>query len=514
MADININIGADAKPAVDAFDATANAAGNAADATQDLSASLEKQEARIKTLDGVINLLGGSVEILAGGLAATGLVTEENAEQFQAAALGAIAFADGSKRVLDGYKSLNEGLKVYGGAAKAARAAQAALNAAILANPYVAAAAAVAVLAGAIYLLSQRETEEEAANRKALETAKLRLQNLEESETRVLSFARAQGLAAETVLEFEIASNKARVAELDRIIDLEEDGEKLKEYYEEQNKLLDRGIELGLQLGNLREQERQKGIEDLKKEAEARREIANELARQTTNLKTYVQFQKDQNQASKEAVETFIEMSGGIEQTTGTIMRQLPMTQEVVETSGADLADYFNNLITKQKEFFDSEAGQAASAALNVATQFASVLRENVDESTKEGFEKGKKYRIAETRIASIQAAFEAYKGLVGVPIVGQFLAVAAAAAALAAGQKAIREIQSSTFEGSSTPSNPVSSAASPSIPGTSSQGGFLALAPPTTSAAPVRAYVVTGDVTSGQEAEAQLQTRRQFGPG
>ena len=28
----------------------------------------------------------------------------------------------------------------------------------------------------------------------------------------------------------------------------------------------------------------------------------------------------------------------------------------------------------------------------------------------------------------------------------------------------------------------------------------------------PVRAYVVTGDVTDGQVAEAQLQTRRRFG--
>jgi len=486
--------------------------------TADLDAKLAKQEKQIKTLDGAINILGGSVELAASAIVATGIASEESAEQFQSTALAAIAFADGSKRVLDGVKTLNEGLKGFGGAMKAARAAQVALNRAILANPYIAAAAAVAALAAGIYLLSQRETEEEEANRKALETAKARLQNLEDSEQRVLKFARAQGLAAETVLEFEIASNKARVAELDRIIALEEDNEKITEYYAEQNKLLDRGIELGLSLGNIREQERQKGIEDLKKEAEARNEIAKAISKQKTEIESYVDFQNRIKQTNKEAVETFIALSGGIQQTTGTIMRQLPMVQGVVEQSQATLADYFNNLITKQNEFFDSQAGEALSTSLAVASQLTTTLRENVDESTKEGFEKAKKYRIAEVRVSSIQAAFEAYKGLVGVPYVGQFLAIAAAAAALASGQKAIQEIQSSTFQGGGSVSNPTAGSSvgvgGGAVPGTSSQGGFLALAPPTTSAAPIRAYVVTGDVTSGQEAEAQLQTRRQFGPG
>ena len=75
--DININIGADAQGAVNGFNQTANAADNAAEQVQDLSTNLEKQEARIKTLDGAINLLGGSVEVLAGGLALTGALSKE-----------------------------------------------------------------------------------------------------------------------------------------------------------------------------------------------------------------------------------------------------------------------------------------------------------------------------------------------------------------------------------------------------------------------------------------------------
>jgi len=212
---------------------TEKVANKVTDASEDLARSLEKQEARIKTIDGAINLLGGSVELAVGSVTALGLVSEENAEQFQSAALGAIAFADGAKRTFDGVKSLTEGLKAYGGIAGAARKAQLALNAAILANPYIAAAVAVAALAAAIVLLTNRETEEEAANKKALETAKQRLENLKESETRTLAFARAQGQAAETILEFEIASNKARVAELDRILALEKDAEAFKKFSED-----------------------------------------------------------------------------------------------------------------------------------------------------------------------------------------------------------------------------------------------------------------------------------------
>ena len=131
------------------------------DASEGLAKSLEKQEARIKIIDGAINLLGGSVELAVGSISALGLVSEEQAEQFQASALGAIAFADGAKRSFDGVKSLTEGLKAYGGIAGAARKAQLALNTAILANPYVAAAVAIGVLVAGLALLviSLNDTE-------------------------------------------------------------------------------------------------------------------------------------------------------------------------------------------------------------------------------------------------------------------------------------------------------------------------------------------------------------------
>lgn len=144
-----------------------NALNDATDSTERLEASLKKQENNIKVLDGAINIIGGSVEVLAGGLALSGALTEEQAEQFETAAIGAIAFADGTKRIMDGYKTLNEGLVEYGGIAGAARKAQLALNTAILANPYVAAAAAIAALTAGIYLFV-RATDEQAKKQREL----------------------------------------------------------------------------------------------------------------------------------------------------------------------------------------------------------------------------------------------------------------------------------------------------------------------------------------------------------
>jgi hypothetical protein len=228
MAEVSINIGANTSQATAAVEELNSALGQTGaevkktEAASDaLAKSLEKQEAQIKVIDGAVNLLGGSVELAAGAFVGLGLASEEQAGQFEAAALGAIAFADGAKRTLDGVKSLNEGLKSFGGVAGLARKAQLALNTAVLANPYVLAAAAVVALAAALVIYTTRETEAEKATAKALETSKLRLQNLEDSETRTLAFARAQGLAAETVLEFEQASVKARIAEIDRILALE-----------------------------------------------------------------------------------------------------------------------------------------------------------------------------------------------------------------------------------------------------------------------------------------------------
>ncbi len=176
---------------------------------------------------------------------------------------------------------------------------------------------------------------------------------------------------------------------------------------------------------------------------------------------------------------------------------------------------------TKLEKFFASETAEAISASLGTAAKLISTFSENIDESTKEGFEKSKKYKIAETITSTIEAAFAAYKSLVGVPFVGPVLGAAAAAAAIAAGTKAVNDIRSSTFDGGSVPSSPVSS--SPSAGGGASipnVGGLLstgtgtgtttsAPTPTITNQGPARAYVLVNDVNSAQEASRSINRRR-----
>ena len=152
MAQVTVNVTANTTQATAGIDDLNSSLNTAEQSSDELANSLSKQEARIKTLGGAINILGGSVEVLAGGLLLSGALTEEQVEKFQAAAVGAIAFADGTKRIFEGTKELAEGLKL-------AKTAQVGYNTAVLANPYVAAAAAVALLAAGIFVLVQRNKQ-------------------------------------------------------------------------------------------------------------------------------------------------------------------------------------------------------------------------------------------------------------------------------------------------------------------------------------------------------------------
>ena len=114
-----------------AQNATANANVNITTNTAQSQAQIEALEGSIKVLDGAVNLVGGTLETVAGGLALTGALSKEQAEQFEAAAIGAIAFADGAKRTLDGVVNLQEGFTKLAAGSKAAAVASRVLGTAI-----------------------------------------------------------------------------------------------------------------------------------------------------------------------------------------------------------------------------------------------------------------------------------------------------------------------------------------------------------------------------------------------
>lgn len=116
------------------------------DANKSIESSLQKQEAKIKTLSGAINVLGGSVELVVGSLGLIGL-DEKQLETFQKGALSAIAFADGAKRVFEGYKELTEARKIFSTITKAGTAVEVANTTAQVANTTATAAGATATVA-------------------------------------------------------------------------------------------------------------------------------------------------------------------------------------------------------------------------------------------------------------------------------------------------------------------------------------------------------------------------------
>jgi len=74
--------------------------------------NLDVVEGRIKAIGGAINVLGGSIEVVVGTMGLIG-IDEKVTKQFQEAATSAIAFADGAKRVFEGYKELREASELF-----------------------------------------------------------------------------------------------------------------------------------------------------------------------------------------------------------------------------------------------------------------------------------------------------------------------------------------------------------------------------------------------------------------
>jgi len=216
---VTVNIQANTKDATKNVDNLNDALEDTGKAANQASNEINVAEGRIKALGGAINLVGGSVEVLAGGLALSGALTEEQAERFEAAAVGALVFADGTKRVFEGVKELKEGIKLLGGAQKIATVATKAFGIAtkIAMGPVGIAILAIGLITTAIILLKDKF---EIINKVATFFGNIiskvaQAIGLGKSETE--KFAEAQGkLAKET--EFSLKLLQAQGASTDKLI--------------------------------------------------------------------------------------------------------------------------------------------------------------------------------------------------------------------------------------------------------------------------------------------------------
>lgn len=525
MATVTVNVQANTSDATQDINQLDNALEGADRAAEDLNQSLEKQEARIKTLGGAINILGGSVELLAAGLSVSGALTEEQAENFTKVAAEALLFADGSKRVFEGVKELNEGLSGLGGITGVVTKAFNRLKAAALANPYTALAIALAAVGVAIAKFIKDTKDEEN------ESAKLN-RTLDEQIALYDGVARAANGTADKIKNLEArakALNSTFEAQLaiDRQAALEGEARAIAEIND---------LEAAL-LGNRKidREETEKQLELAKKRRDDARDFINllfdtevaynDLAEKAKNAPggseskalTFYVKPKIVTPAGDKEVETIAEYFEAQTATDPPVLRPIIKPDyEEADLGETTLLERAEVLGGKIGEAVSGPAADAIGSQLEAASQFTAALVEVVDDGTKEGFEASKKYKIAEVITSAAQASFQAFAAAQQFgPILGPILGTAQVAAITAASSRAIADIRSGTFDGGGGASGGTGGVGSLPIfgQGTTTVGGATATlnAPTVTSSTPVRAYVVTGDVTSGIEAESLLNTRRQF---
>jgi len=211
------------------------------------------------------------------------------------------------------------------------------------------------------------------------------------------------------------------------------------------------------------------------------------------------------------------------------LKRQQELARQAQETSArtsiSNLQAYAELASYATEQFVESNAFQTTKELASTANSFISDLQGSLDESNEEGFEKGKKYKIAQVITTSTQAAFEAFASAQkfnGVfPGLGVAIGTALVAAIAAKARTSIADIRNSQFGDTSAPSSggggggvTLPSAAGTFTPlGTQAEG--TTLTPQfDVSGAPVRAYVLGGDVADASEAQARLNRRRTLGPG
>lgn len=463
-----------------------------------LEATLKQQESTIKVIDGAINLLGGSVELLAGSLVLSGAASKEQAEEFEKAALGAIAFADGAKRTVDGVKSLNEGLAASGGIIGTVTKGFNALKVAIVSNPFTAVAVAIGAVVTA--LLIYNETTKESTE--DTEEYQKSIDDLNKSLKQTQSIA---GANANSIGALSVAFKEGRITQAQYVAQLKELGidldgvnlstakniklvndlaqannniasqQAIRAKLEGELKLaLDKGTEAGDRaVKNIKEQIAELDIntsrytanrdsilgtlEAQKKTNEESPKTVERVKQETAEILNYKDAVDKRNAAIKEGIELFIkEALGGPEITPPPpISPQLPPDPlPALEKSALSFSDYLQKLNNDLNEFFSSNAGKAVGASLSTAANLAKTLAEAQDESSEKAFNASKKYKIAAVVTSAIQSSFEAFGAAQAFgPILGPILGAAQVAAIAIASNKAIQDIQSSTFQAPGTPS-------------------------------------------------------------
>jgi len=180
--------------------------------------------------------------------------------------------------------------------------------------------------------------------------------------------------------------------------------------------------------------------------------------------------------------------------------------------------------VEKQKAYQQQIADLTIGAATNVISTLTSLnelFTGKDEESKKKAFKRNQSLQIAQTIIDTFKSATGAFASLASIPVVGPALGGVAAAAAVAAGLANVKKIKEQKFEGvgasgGSTPSAGGQGSGGPRLAtgnitpiGQLAQGSIMTPKFNQQQGGAVKAYVVTGDVADGMEAERKIEQRR-----
>jgi hypothetical protein len=531
-----------------AFNDLSKQAAKASGEIKDIEKSFEgldatqRTEAFAKGFEGI----AGAVAVTAGSLQLFG-VESERIGQIEEKVQGAIAIAIGARGVSEGLlaariiaRTVAE--KASSVATKALTVAQRIYNAVLNANPIFLLVTVIAAVVTGIYALSKAlktNTKDVEDNTDALLAQNEAYAKGQEFSLR-LAKARGESAIELKKREIELADTLIEQAKLRK--DAAKTEEEIEKGRQELSDAIANRILLRTELTKLESDEREK----IAKEEEDRRKKQLEQ-RQKDREKEYEEFKtfyrnvlKVRNDIIKENAEFLGEtLTKQITEANDKIMKdfdsRIKLTGEMARRAQEDqtkqsisnLQAYAELASYATQQFVESNAFQTTKELASTANSFISDLQGGLDESNEEGFEKAKKYKIAQVVTTGTQAAFEAFAGAqkynAVLPGLGTAIGIALVSAIAVKSKKSIADIRSAQFGGAgSCPSAGGSGGGGSTIP--LSGGGFTPIGQQAANtqltpdfgvpSTPVRAYVIGQDVEDGREAEARLNRRRTLGPG
>ena len=507
----------------------------------------QKTEAFVKGFEAI----AGAVAVTAGTMSLFG-VESEKIGRIEEKVQGAIAIAIGARAIAEGALQAKVAARLIAEKAavvstKALTVVQRIYNTVLAANPIFAIVTVLAAVTAGIYALSKAlksDTTDAETNAEAYERLTKALENSNKERSNAVELANAQGKTQGEILELQLKNAKAASEEATairvRAQTANQFSDETKQAREAETEAI-RQVQLAeARLETFRANEAEKAEEDRRKKAQEayekrkkqREEELKELQEFYDKLRIarlkafresinelYASLDKDIKKSEEERQKEF----------DNRIKRTTEMSRKAQEDASrksiSNLQAYAQLVAVATEAFVESTAYQTTRELAGTANSFFSDLLETQDQSNQEGFEKSKKYKIAQVVTTSTQAAFDAFAGAqkynAVVPGLGTAIGIALVAAIAAKTRTSIADIQSATFGDTSTPSTGGGGATLPSVGG---QGTFTPIGQigagsqltPQFSAptAPIRAYVIGQDIADANEADARLNRRRTLGGG